>query len=61
MREHGGFDRDNLQDSMNQMSFLLSAPRNRYMKIDAFINVALNSPCVVKYRDAMSRKHDEQK
>lgn len=56
MRSHGGFDRDNLQDWMNLISFLLSEPRDRYEKIDLFINLALNSPCVVKYRDVMSKK-----
>jgi transposase-like protein len=60
MREHGGFSRDNLQEWMNLISFLLSEPRDRYMKIDHFINLALNSPCVVKYRDVMSRKTAEQ-
>lgn len=56
MRSHGGFNRDNLQDWMNLISFILSAPKDRYEKIDLFINMALNSPRVVKYRDVMSKK-----
>ena len=56
MRSHGGFNRDNLQDWMNLISFILSAPKDRYEKIDLSINMALNSPRVVKYRDVMSKK-----
>ena len=56
MKTHGGYNRDNLQDWMNLIAFLLSELKNRYEKIDLFINMALNSPQVVKYRDAMSRK-----
>ena len=56
MKEHGGFNRDNLQDWMNLISFILSDPQDRYEKVDLFINMALNSPNVVKYRDVMSKK-----
>ena len=56
MRAHGGYNRENLQDWMNLIAFLLSAPRDRYVKIDLFINMALNSTRVVKYRDVMSKK-----
>ena len=55
MREHGGFNRDNLQDWMNLISFILSDPQDRYEKVDLFINMALNSSNVVKYRDVMSK------
>ena len=56
MKAHGGYNRENLQDWMNLIAFLLSAPRDRYEKIDLFINMALNSTRVVKYRDVMSKK-----
>jgi hypothetical protein len=56
MKAHGGYNRDNLQDWMNLIAFLLSEPKDRYEKIDLFINMALNSPQVAKYRDVMSRK-----
>lgn len=56
MNAHGGYNRDNLQDWMNLISFILSEPKDRYEKIDLFINMALNSPRVVKYRDVMSKK-----
>jgi len=56
MKAHGGYDRENLQDWMNLVAFLLSDPRDRYEKIDLFINMALNSTQVVKYRDVMSKK-----
>lgn len=56
MKSHGGYDRDNLQDWMNLIWFILSEPNNRYEKIDKFINLALNSQLRVKFRDAMKRK-----
>ena len=55
MRAHGGYDRDNLQDWMNLIWFILSGQRNRYEKVDLFIRRAIVSPHVVKYRSAMSK------
>ena len=54
MRAHGGYSRENLQDWMNLISFILSAPKDLYEKIDLFINMSLNSTQEVKYRDVMS-------
>ena len=59
MRAHGGYDRDNLQDWMNLIWFVLSEPSNRYEKVDLFIRRAIMSPHVVKFRDAMSKKSAE--
>ena len=59
MRQHGGYNRDNLQDFMNLIAFILNEPYDRYEKIDLFINMALNSPRRVKYRDVMSKKQPE--
>ena len=56
MRAHGGYNRDDLQDWMNLISFILNKPYDRYEKVDLFINMALNSPRRVKYRDVMSKK-----
>ena len=56
MRVHGGYDRDNLQDWMNLLWFILSKPDNRYEKVNKFIELALHSPATVKYRDKMSQK-----
>ena len=58
MKAHGGYDRDNLQDWMNLIWFILSKPVNRYEKIDKFISLAINSPKRVKYRNAMSKNSD---
>ena len=55
MKAHGGYNRDNLQDWMNLIWFILSKPENRYEKIDKFIKLAINSPARVKYRDMMSK------
>lgn len=59
MKAHGGYNRDNLQDWMNLIWFILSEPQNRYEKIYKFINLAINSPKRVKYRDVMSKKHSD--
>ena len=56
MRAHGGYNRDNLQGFMNLISFILNDPKDRYKKIDLFINMALNEPVMVRYRDVMSKK-----
>lgn len=56
MREHGGYNRDNLQDWMNLIWFLLSEPDNRYEKVSKFIDLAISSPKRVKYRDVMCKK-----
>lgn len=56
MKAHGGYDRSNLQDWMNLIWFILSEPRNRYEKVDLFINLAINSPARVKYRDVFRKK-----
>jgi len=57
MRNHEGFSRDNLQDWMNLISFIISDPENRYEKIlKKFLKMALSSPKKVKYRGVMSKK-----
>lgn len=58
MKAHGGYDRDNLQDWMNIIWFILAKPINRYEKIEKFINLAINSPKKVKYRDVMMKNTD---
>lgn len=57
MKQHGGYDRDNLQDWMNLIWFILSSPSNVYEKIEKFFKIAITTPQRVKYRDVMSKKH----
>ena len=59
MKSHGGYNRDNLQDWMNLIWFILSKPQNRYEKIRKFFNIAVCTHKRVKYRDVMSKKSDE--
>ena len=59
MREHGGFSRDDLQDWMNLIWFIMNPPHNRYEKVKKFIDMALSSPLKVRYRDVMSKKSNE--
>ena len=56
MKAHGGYNRDDLQDWMNLIWFILSKPDNRYEKIEKFINLALYAPKKVKFRDVMTKK-----
>ncbi len=56
MREHGGFDRDAIQDWMNLIWFILTPPHNRYEKVKAFIDMAVSSPLEVRYHAVMSKK-----
>ena len=55
MKEHGGYNRDDLQDWMNLIWFIFSKPDNRYEKIDKFINLALCASKRVKFRDVMCK------
>lgn len=58
MKAHGGYDRDNLQDWMNLIWFILMKPINRYGKIEKFINLALNSLKKTKYCNVMMKNTD---
>lgn len=59
MRAHGGYDRENLQDWMNLFWFIMNEPKDRYDKVLKFIKMAIMSPKRVKYRDALSKRHDK--
>lgn len=56
MREHGGFDRDHLQDWMNLFWLIQNGSNDRYGKVLDFIKLAITVPNRVKYRDVMSKK-----
>ena len=54
MRNHEGFYRNNLQDWMNLISFILNDSENRYNKLKIFLKLAISSSKRVKY-DVMSK------
>jgi hypothetical protein len=56
MRAHGSYNRDNLQDWMNLIWFILSKPNNVYEKIEKFFKLATNQHERVKYRTVMCKK-----
>lgn len=56
MKQHGSYNRDNLQDWMNLLWFILNKPNDKYAKVLKFIELAINSPKRVKYREAMKAK-----
>lgn len=55
MNTHSGYNKDNLQDWMNLIVFILSEPNNRYEKVVNFIEMAANSNSKLTYRDLMSK------
>lgn len=59
MKAHGGYDRKQLQDWMNLFYFITNGPKDSYDKVLKFIELAVNSPKRVKYRDAMCKKGHE--
>ena len=56
MRNHEGFSRDNIQDWMNLISFIINDPENRYDKLKLFLKMAISTPKKVRFRDVMSKK-----
>lgn len=56
MRNHEGFSRENIQDWMNLISFIINDPENRYDKLNKFLKIAITTPKRVKYRDIMAKK-----
>ena len=59
IRQHGSYDRDNLQDWMNLFYFIVNDAKDKYDKVLKFIELAINSPKRVKYRDVMCKKGHE--
>ena len=59
IRQHGSYDRDNLQDWMNLFYFIVNDPKDKYDKVLKFIELAINSPKRVKYREVMCKKDHE--
>ena len=59
MGSHPNFGRDGLQDWMNLLSFILSAPFEAYMKIEKFLRITLSEPNLVRYRAFYRKKCDK--
>lgn len=57
IKSHGGYDREHLQDWLNLFWFIVNDPKDKYDKVLKFIELAINSPKRVKYRDVMSKKY----
>lgn len=56
MKAHGSYDRDNLQDWMNLIWFILSAPNDVYEKVEKFFELAISKHKRVKYREVIGKK-----
>lgn len=50
MNNHGSFERENLQDWLNLISFIFNKPNNRYEKVVEFIKLAINDKKCLRYR-----------
>lgn len=59
-RDHGGYSREDLQDWLNLLWFILSKPYDKYDKVLKFIEMAILAPELVRYRDVMCKNHDKQ-
>lgn len=55
MRMHGEYNREDLQDLVNLIRFILSKANSGYEKTDLFLNMALNAPGEVRYRNRMAK------
>lgn len=56
VKEHGGYDREHLQDWMDLFCFIMNESKDKYDKVLKFIRLAINSQKRMKYRDVMSKK-----
>ena len=54
IKMHGGYDRDNTQDWLNLFWFIANGVEDKYDKVTKFIDTALKSNNVVRYRDSMT-------
>lgn len=52
---HGEYNREDLQDLVNLIWFVLSKANSGYEKTDLFLNMALNAPGKVRYRTRMAK------
>ena len=53
MRQHDSYNRDNLQDWMNLLYFILNKPNDKYEKVLRFIELSISTQKRVKYRESM--------
>lgn len=51
IKNHGSFKRDNLQDWLNLISFILNKPNNRYEKVAKFIKMAIYNKKCIRFRE----------
>ena len=53
IKMHGGYNRENMQDWLNLFWFIANGPEDKYDKVAKFIDMALKSNNVVRYRGSM--------
>ena len=56
IKNHGAYDREYLQDWLNLFWFIMNEPKDKYDKVLKFIEIAVSSQKIVRYRDAMKSK-----
>ena len=52
---HGKYTREDLQDLVNLIWFVLSKANSGYEKTDLFLKMALSAPGKVRYRNRMAK------
>lgn len=58
LRAHSGFTRDNLQGFLDLFAFVSNPPYTMEEKVDRILNLALESPHRLRYRDFYLKKTD---
>lgn len=48
---HSGFDRQEIQSYLNLYAFILNPPSDKLEKIEKLLNMAFNTPVILRYRD----------
>ena len=56
MREHGGYDRDDILDWMNLAFFVPDSDENVYLRIERFFALAMSNRKIIRYRDYFSKR-----
>lgn len=51
LSSHSGFNRDDIQDYLNLFSVMVNPPHNKYEKVKKILELGLEKPVLVRFRD----------
>jgi len=61
MKSHGGYKREDLDDWLNLFSFMVNPPFNAFKKIKIFIEMALKTKKILRFRKVFAKKINKAK